>query len=243
MSKTIKEIAKELNCSIYTIYAALYSGKLKGTNAGRSWNVTDEAIEEYKENRVPRGVAHTYTLHKGDRFGEWTVVDPKFVTWETGARMVLCRCSCGKERLVDQYKLMHGYSRSCGCKRNKNITATIIKKQTTKDVDREKAIYVKGYKDAQLAILRAYCKNHDVFSLPELQDVAQFIGLSADEIKKQLIADYDKEKQDVYDKASKEAKNTEELIHLLWKNGFVLEDFEKYGFSADTVWNTVMEEK
>ena len=243
MSKTIKEIAKELNCSIYTIYAALHSGKLKGTHAGRSWNITDKAIEEYKENRVPRGAVHIYTLHKGDRFGEWTVVDPKIVTWETGTRMVLCRCSCGKERLVNQYKLIHGYSRSCGCKKTQNFAATIAKKQTTDNNGFEMTDYEKGYKDAQLAILKAYSKKHDVFSLSELQDVAEFIGLSADEIKKQLIADYDKEKQDVYDKASKEAKNKEELIHLLWKNGFVLENFEKYGFSADTVWNAIMEEK
>ena len=50
-------------------------------------------------------------------------------------------------------------------------------------------------------------------------------------------------KKEIYDKASKEAKSQDELIHILWKNGFVLEDFEKYGFSADTVWKTVMEEK
>ena len=243
MSKTIKEIAEELQCSIYNVYAALHSGKLQGIKVGRYWNITDEAIQTYKESRKPQGGARTYILHKGDRYGYWTIVDPQTVTKKSGARMVLCQCICGRKQLVNQYKLIHGYSRSCGCKRSQNFTTTIAQKQTAVDEDFAMPGYEKGYKDAQLSILRAYCKNHDVGKVSDLQEISKFIGLSADEIKELLIADYDKEKQSLYDKFSKEAKNQEALILLLWKNGFCLEDFEKYGFSADTVWNVVMARK
>lgn len=242
MSKTIKEIAEELHCSIYNVYAALHSGKLQGEKVGKYWNITNKALQAYKQNRMPRGGVRAYVLHKGDRFGYWTVVDPKAVTLKSGARMVLCRCVCGKEHLVNQYKLLHGKTQSCGCQKGQIFTTTIAKKKAALDGNGITG-YEKGYRAAQLAILKAYCKQHEVVTQSDLQDVAEFIGLSVDEIKRLLIANYDKEKQDVFDKASKEAKNQDELIQLLWKNGFCLEDFEKYGFSADTVWNVVMEEK
>ena len=243
MARSIKDIAEELHCSIYNVYAALHSGKLQATKVGKYWNITEEAIQAYTQNRIPRGGVRAYVLHKGDRFGYWTVVDPKAVTLKSGARMVLCRCICGKEHLVNQYKLIHGKTRSCGCQKGQIFTTTIAKKKATLDEKSGITGYEKGYRDAQLAILKAYCKQHEVVTPSDLQDVAEFIGLSTDEIKKLLITSYDKEKKEIYDKASKEAKSQDELIHILWKNGFVLEDFEKYGFSADTVWKTVMEEE
>ena len=242
MAKTIKEIAEELHCSIYNVYAALHSGKLQGEKVGKYWNITNKALQAYKQNRMPRGGVRAYVLHKGDKFGYWTVVDPKAVTLKSGARMVLCRCVCGEEHLVNQYKLLHGKTQSCGCQKGQIFTTTIAKKKATLDGKPEITGYEKGYRDAQLAILNAYCKQHNVVTQTDLQDVAEFIGLSTDEIKRLLIANYEKEKKAVYDKASKVAKNQTELIRLLWKNGFVLGDFEKYGFSADTVWKTVMED-
>ena len=234
MSKTIKKIAEELHCSIYNVYAALRTGKLQGTKVGRAWNISDEAIQAYKQNRLPRGGVRAYVLHKGDKFGYWTVVDPKAVTLKSGARMV---------HLVNQYKLVHGKTQSCGCQKGQIFTTTIAKKKAMFDGKSEITGYEKGYRDAQLAILKAYCKNHEIATQSDLQDVAEFIGLSADEIKRLLIASYNKEKKAVYDKASKEAKNQDELISILWKNGFSLDDFEKYGFANDTVWNTVMKEE
>ena len=45
---------------------------------------------------------------RGQRFGEWEVLEYyKNSKW-------LCRCSCGIEKLVSAYSLIHGKSRSCG---------------------------------------------------------------------------------------------------------------------------------
>lgn len=242
MSKTIKEIAEELNCSVYNVYAALHSGKLQGTKEGWAWNITDEALQAYKKNKKHRGMTPIYVLHRGDQFGFWTVVDPETVTRKSGARMILCRCICGKEYLVNKYKLIHGDSRSCGCRKAQNCTSTIANKQIPIDKDPEALGYETGYREAQLTILKAYCKKHDVVTISQLQDVAEFIGLSVEETRDALIANDNEKKQHIYDRVTKKAKTQEELIRLLWKNGFVLEDFERYGFSADTVWKTVMED-
>ena len=47
----------------------------------------------------------------GDWYGRWVVIDPA----DHHPRAVLCRRNCGKERLVDYYRLLSGTSRSCGC--------------------------------------------------------------------------------------------------------------------------------
>lgn len=214
MAKTIKEIAEELHCSIYNVYAALHSGKLQGEKVGKYWNITNKALQAYKQNRMPRGGVRAYVLHKGDKFGYWTVVDPKAVTLKSGARMVLCRCVCGEEHLVNQYKLLHGKTQSCGCQKGQIFTTTIAKKKATLDGKPEITGYEKGYRDAQLAILKAYCKNHEITTQSDLQDVAEFIGLSVDEVRAALIANNKAQKQEIYDRVSKVAKNQEELILL-----------------------------
>lgn len=49
-------------------------------------------------------------VHPGDRFNRWTVLEEL----RAGDRKVLCRCECGKERLINVYNLGRG-SKSCGC--------------------------------------------------------------------------------------------------------------------------------
>lgn len=239
MPNTIKEIAQKLGCSSDNAYTLLRTGKLKGIKVNSHWLVTDKAIQEYK-GRKKYARDGVYTLRPGQTYGYWTVVDPGPVIGQNGSRKVLCRCICGKECLVEKYSLIHGKTRSCGCMRTRNTADTITRKQV---IEFNKISYEKGYKDAQLAILKAYSKKHDVLYKSDVEELSEILGLSVDEVKKQLDANYDKEKQDVYAKVSKQATNEKDLIYLLWKNGFVLEDFEKYGFSAETVWNVVMEGK
>jgi hypothetical protein len=50
----------------------------------------------------------------GERFHRWVVLK------RTSRSMALCRCDCGTEREVYQYRLIEDASRSCGCwKRDK----------------------------------------------------------------------------------------------------------------------------
>lgn len=60
------------------------------------------------------------TLQPGQRFGRFQVVE---VVREQRRSMVLCRCDCGAERLVEPRNLKSGNSRSCGClKRDVTVT-------------------------------------------------------------------------------------------------------------------------
>ena len=51
------------------------------------------------------------------RFGRWEVLE-KTSERRNSQIMYLCRCACGKERLVDANSLTRGKSRSCGCLRS-----------------------------------------------------------------------------------------------------------------------------
>lgn len=53
---------------------------------------------------------------QGQTYGEWTVIGPASPD-RYGRRQWLCRCSCGKERIVPADNLRSGKSRSCGHKR------------------------------------------------------------------------------------------------------------------------------
>jgi len=56
----------------------------------------------------------------GATFGRWTVRE---ADW---ARKVLCRCSCGVERLVSSKNLRSGRSTSCGCLTRENARAALL---------------------------------------------------------------------------------------------------------------------
>lgn len=53
-------------------------------------------------------------LNPGDKFGEWTVIREVKPYHPSGARVCLCRCSCGNERIVRSERLVSGKSKSCG---------------------------------------------------------------------------------------------------------------------------------
>lgn len=57
----------------------------------------------------------------GQRFGRLVVV--KRVDHEKkGQARWLCRCDCGKEKVVQSYDLRSGNTQSCGCQRQENFT-------------------------------------------------------------------------------------------------------------------------
>lgn len=62
-------------------------------------------------------MAHRPVVKVGDKFGEWTVLEPQ-------GKKILCECSCEEhtQKLVYKYDLLDGKSASCGCsKKNKDL--------------------------------------------------------------------------------------------------------------------------
>lgn len=55
-------------------------------------------------------------------FGRLTVIAP--AEPEGGHRRWLCRCLCGTERVISQRSMVRGHTRSCGCLRRENSSAT-----------------------------------------------------------------------------------------------------------------------
>ncbi len=54
-------------------------------------------------------------VKNGDKFGEWTVINNKKVK-----EKILCKCSCGKEKMVNVGNLQRGYTTNCGCMQKQN---------------------------------------------------------------------------------------------------------------------------
>jgi len=62
----------------------------------------------------------------GESYGYWTVISvPEIVRSDAGKTRlkVLCHCVCGLERLKEPYDLLHGTTKSCGCRRGALVTA------------------------------------------------------------------------------------------------------------------------
>lgn len=53
----------------------------------------------------------------GQHFGYWTVLQ-RAENSQSGSARWLCRCECGKERIVRAQELKRGKSKSCGCHKN-----------------------------------------------------------------------------------------------------------------------------
>lgn len=89
----VDEIAKILGCTGSNVCYLLRRGRLKGTKTKAGWIVTDEAIQKYltspplKPSKPPK-----HKLHKRQRFGYWTVLEPELTKTATGQWQVLCQC-------------------------------------------------------------------------------------------------------------------------------------------------------
>ena len=64
--------------------------------------------------RLPRS-----SLEVGLTFGRWTIIG--LMPTSKGGKRVLCRCTCGIERIVYSASLTNGKSLSCGCLKNEQF--------------------------------------------------------------------------------------------------------------------------
>ncbi len=59
-------------------------------------------------------------LKSGDRVGEWLLLDASLDNAQR--KQFLCECSCGRRKIVNEYQMTSGKSKSCGCKRANRLT-------------------------------------------------------------------------------------------------------------------------
>lgn len=65
----------------------------------------------------------------GQVFSRLTVIEPRIVECPSKTqRRWLCRCECGKERVVSRTDLITGHVKSCGCLRRENVAERTAKK-------------------------------------------------------------------------------------------------------------------
>lgn len=114
----VDEVAKILGCTGSNVCYLLRGGRIKGTKTKAGWIVSDEAIHEYLTSPPPKpSKPPKHKLHKGQRFGYWTVLAPELTKTASGQWQVLCQCVCGNVRKVLLFSLLRGRSKSCGCRR------------------------------------------------------------------------------------------------------------------------------
>lgn len=63
------------------------------------------------------GMCHKPNFKIGDKIGRFTIIGEKIKDEKTPKKhgMYPCRCECGREKLIDEYNLSSGKSKSCGC--------------------------------------------------------------------------------------------------------------------------------
>ena len=74
---------------------------------------------------------------QGKRFGNYTVIGERAETYKKGMAW-LCKCDCGNERYVTRFNLVKGYSKSCGCTRNRK--KTLVEGTLLESIDPNKKI-------------------------------------------------------------------------------------------------------
>ena len=78
------------------------------------------------------GKCNKAEIKVGDHFGEWEVIQTNDKEIK-----VLCRCSCGKEKLVNKYTLLRGMSTGCGHTKNRDrvidLTGQVFGELTVKE--------------------------------------------------------------------------------------------------------------
>lgn len=94
----VTEIARILGCTESNVCYLLRRGRIKGKKTSAGWMVSDEAVQEYLAS--PKVQLHPIKLklHKGQKFGYWTVLNPDAERSKSGQRTALVRCICGKTK-------------------------------------------------------------------------------------------------------------------------------------------------
>lgn len=113
----LEEIAEQLGCTYSNASWLLRHNQLHGVKENGHWVVTEEDISKYLHREKKKQGHPKHIVHAGDTFGFWTVVKTDRYN-KSGERAALCRCVCGKEKLVSIITLIRGLSKSCGCKRH-----------------------------------------------------------------------------------------------------------------------------
>lgn len=62
----------------------------------------------------------------GQKYGRLTVIKRSFPNSERRKARWLCKCECGKEKVVDGYHLREGHTKSCGCLGKENLRIRIL---------------------------------------------------------------------------------------------------------------------
>lgn len=124
---TSDELAKILGVTRTAVYVHLRLGHIKGHKDSKGRWVIDEpdpvaAYQSYREESLSR---RRLPIHVGDKFGYWTVIaEPDYISRHNV--WVLCRCVCGKEKMVNLVALTRGRSTSCGCHRADHYNAAQV---------------------------------------------------------------------------------------------------------------------
>jgi len=89
--------------------------------------------EDNDNHPPPNGALKAHSIGVGATFGLLTVAD---VTMNVpGSRYVLCKCSCGTEKLIRVYNLLKGESSSCGCQKTAGMQAARRKTGARRSAD------------------------------------------------------------------------------------------------------------
>lgn len=75
-------------------------------------------------------------IHKGDKYGRWTVLEVGVKNPESKAKnppnMALCECECGTKRYKEYRDLYTGRSQSCGCWKGEQLAQKNAEKSSVK---------------------------------------------------------------------------------------------------------------
>ena len=128
----------------------LHSGRTK------SCGVCVSYIKELNRNKnIPNGHFRDYT---NEKFGRWTV--QYFVKKNSyGASIWHCKCDCGTEKDLTVATLVSGYSKSCGCLRDKIITINEIGNKYGKLTVLSKAENTKSKTEGAFWLCQCECGN------------------------------------------------------------------------------------
>lgn len=124
---------------------------------------------------MPKQPVRSVHAEVGDKSNRWELLDPDARGGKSGnARMFLCRCECGTEKLLKPTDFVRERSKSCGC-----YNREVAKKRATKHGGRKTRL------NAIWANMRARCNNPNHISYkhyggrgisvcPEWGDFAKF---------------------------------------------------------------------
>lgn len=133
-------------------------------------------------NNISKSCGHSTTKFKevniGQIFGEWEVIDKA-----QDSKMVICKCSCGKVKILYKAQLICGITKSCGCKMVEHKRDT-YKKIGYKTLSDDQLGYIESPDRLAEYIVDNFNKQ------PTMQELADSLNISYTYVR-QLINKYD----------------------------------------------------